>query len=174
MRQPVPARHEWYQQPAIWIVLGVLAFTVVSSFVLLGLAVRNPPQMVVDDYTTIAETSARELERDKRAQQLGLQAAVEFAANPGGGYRASARIESAGLMPAPPRLRLRVKHSTLTALDSDILLQRAKDAYAGVVDLPDSPFDLFIEDEAGTWRLAGRLPGPVSRVEMHALGQPAP
>ncbi|MEE4184796.1 MAG: FixH family protein [Gammaproteobacteria bacterium] len=174
MSEPETAGQQWHQQPAIWIVLGVLAFTVVSSFILLVLALQNPPQMVVEDYTTIAETSARELQRDKRAQQLGLQAAVEFVANPGGGYQASARLDSAGLLPAPQRLRLRVKHSTLTALDSDILLERTTGAYAGTVNLPDSPFDLFIEDEAGTWRLSGRLPGPVSRVEMEALGPAAP
>jgi hypothetical protein len=77
-------------------------------------------------------------------------------------------------LPAPQRLRLRVKHSTLASLDRDIFLERTAGAYAGSVDLPDSPFDLFIEDEAGSWRLTGRLPGPVARVEIEALGQPAP
>ncbi len=36
----------WHQQPTMWIVLGVLAFTVVSSFALLFLAATNPPELI--------------------------------------------------------------------------------------------------------------------------------
>lgn len=36
----------WHRQPTMWIVLGVLAFTFVSSGVLLYLAVTNPPELI--------------------------------------------------------------------------------------------------------------------------------
>ena len=45
----------WHRQPTIWIVLGVLAFTVLSSVVLLYLAATNPPELI--DRTPV-ETSA--------------------------------------------------------------------------------------------------------------------
>jgi len=37
----------WHQQPTVWIVLGVLAFTIVSSVVLLYLAATNPPELII-------------------------------------------------------------------------------------------------------------------------------
>ena len=36
----------WHRQPTVWIVLGVLAFTVVSSIILLILALSNPPELI--------------------------------------------------------------------------------------------------------------------------------
>ncbi len=36
----------WHKQPTVWIVLGVLAFTFISSFVLLYLAATNPPELI--------------------------------------------------------------------------------------------------------------------------------
>jgi len=36
----------WHRQPTVWIVLGVLAFTFLSSGVLLYLAVTNPPELI--------------------------------------------------------------------------------------------------------------------------------
>lgn len=36
----------WYRQPTIWLVLGILGFTIVSSFVLLFIATSNPPEMI--------------------------------------------------------------------------------------------------------------------------------
>lgn len=36
----------WHRQPTVWIVLGVLAFTIVSSIILLILALSNPPELI--------------------------------------------------------------------------------------------------------------------------------
>ncbi|MBT8422810.1 MAG: hypothetical protein KJP03_06810 [Gammaproteobacteria bacterium] len=38
--------NRWHQQPAMWVVFGILGFSVVSSFVLLFIAVRNPPDVI--------------------------------------------------------------------------------------------------------------------------------
>jgi len=169
-----PAGQEWHQQPTVWIVLGVLAFTIVSSIALLILAATNPPQMVVDDYTAITEISARERERDQRAQALGLTATVEFKAIEGTQFAVSAGVQSRKAAPLPAELALRVKHSTLTALDRDVLLKKVRGRYQGTVELPMTPFDLHIADPDGSWRLVARLPGPVSRLELEALGAANP
>ncbi len=41
-----PEGSEWHKQPTVWFVLGVLAFTLISSFVLLYLAATNPPELI--------------------------------------------------------------------------------------------------------------------------------
>ncbi len=44
---PLPAEDSaWHRQPTVWIVLGVLGFTIVSSFILLYLAATNPPDLI--------------------------------------------------------------------------------------------------------------------------------
>lgn len=45
----------WHSQPTMWIVLGVLAFTVLSSIVLLYLAATNPPELI-DKIPTAVES----------------------------------------------------------------------------------------------------------------------
>ncbi len=44
----------WHRQPTVWIVLGVLAFTIVSSFILLILAAANPPELIERKPTPVA------------------------------------------------------------------------------------------------------------------------
>lgn len=36
----------WYRQPTVWLVLGILGFTIVSSFALLFIATSNPPDLI--------------------------------------------------------------------------------------------------------------------------------
>jgi len=41
-----PQDSAWHKQPTVWLVLGILAFTIVSSVVLLYLAATNPPDLI--------------------------------------------------------------------------------------------------------------------------------
>jgi hypothetical protein len=41
-----PQDSAWHKQPTVWLVLGILAFTIVSSVVLLYLAATNPPELI--------------------------------------------------------------------------------------------------------------------------------
>lgn len=163
--------NQWHRQPAIWVVLGVLGFTFVSSFVLLFLAAQNPPEMVVEDYTAITEISAQERARDLQAKALGLSAVIEFDASE---VNTRVRLSSSTGYRVPDALVLRIKHSTRASFDAAINLQRNGTDYTGSVTLPASPFALFIEDPERTWRLSARLPGPVSRLELEALPTDGP
>jgi len=46
MQDPQPEDSAWHRQPTVWVVLGVLGFTVVSSFALLYVAATNPPELI--------------------------------------------------------------------------------------------------------------------------------
>lgn len=164
--------NKWHQQPAIWVVLGVLGFTFFSSFALLFLAANNQPEMVVDDYTAIAEISAQESAREARAQELGLTAVIEFAINTAGdgsATEATVRLTAQSDYATPATLQLRIKHSTRAALDRTALLEQRGNAYVGSVAVPPSPFTLIIGDIERSWRLSARLPGPVSRLELESV-----
>ena len=41
-----PQDSAWHKQPTVWLVLGVLAFTIVSSVALLYIAATNPPELI--------------------------------------------------------------------------------------------------------------------------------
>ena len=36
----------WHRQPAMWIVFGILGFSVVASFAMLFIATSNPPELI--------------------------------------------------------------------------------------------------------------------------------
>ena len=36
----------WHRQPAMWIVFGILGFSVVASFAMLFVATSNPPELI--------------------------------------------------------------------------------------------------------------------------------
>lgn len=36
----------WHKQPTVWLVLGILAFTIISSVVLLYIAATNAPEVL--------------------------------------------------------------------------------------------------------------------------------
>jgi hypothetical protein len=156
----------------MWVVMGVLAFTVVSSFILLVLATRNPPQLAVEDYTRIAEISAAERSRDRRARELGLSLALDFTARPDGSRRVTARIGSTAAAALPDRLVLRARHLTSADRDAEAVLTGSSGIYEGTVELDDSGYELVVEDLAASWRLRGRIAGLVSRLELQA--SPAP
>ena len=69
-------KDEWYQQPAMWVVMGVLGFTFIASFILVLIASQNQPDLVVEDYSRIAEITAAQDMQAKRARELGMNAVL--------------------------------------------------------------------------------------------------
>jgi hypothetical protein len=52
----------WHKQPTVWLVLGILAFTIVSSVVLLYIAATNAPELIdrnTPPATTVDESAVR-------------------------------------------------------------------------------------------------------------------
>ncbi len=45
-QKPPAEDSAWHRQPTVWIVLGILGFTIVSSFILLFIAASNPPDLI--------------------------------------------------------------------------------------------------------------------------------
>jgi len=148
MAEPRP----WYREPWPWILMAGPAATIVAGIFTMMLALRTEDGLVADDYYRQGLAINRELRRDERARELGLDAAVRFAG-------ASVRVVLRG--PAPPRLRLRLVHPARAGRDQAIVLHRvALDAYEGrLTPAGGERRRLLLEDAGGTWRLAGSWNG---------------
>jgi hypothetical protein len=145
----------WYRQFWPWFILAWPASAVVAGIATVIIAVNNPDGLVEDDYYKAGLAINRTLEREQRAQELGLQARARWQA-------AQQRLELHLRNPrsaAPSRLILKLIHPTRAGFDFRIpLLQQRGGHYLGL--LPVTPiaghWNLVLEPEDGSWRLSGR------------------
>ena len=143
----------WYRHFWVWFVLTPLIGTVLASIVTLFLA-GAPPALVVDDYGPIAMTVERDLQRDRRAAELGVTARLQIDPRSGSAGQAVA-VRLAGA--APRSLTLELIHPTLEGLDQRLELTRRGDTYTGTMPRADTRLYVLITDAAGDWRLSGEL-----------------
>lgn len=140
----------WYRQRWPWILMAGPAMVIVAGFVTLWLAVSSWDGLVADDYYKQGIAINRTLARAERAQALGLEA--RMAARDG---KVELRLSSRSGAELPPRIRLTFAHATRSGLDQALLLAGEGGVYAGAVSgLPAGHWQVLIEDEAETWRLA--------------------
>lgn len=142
----------WYREPWPWILMAGPAVVVVAGLATYWIAAATFDGMVVDDYYKQGLAINQVLERDRAAARLGLEAGVSVAA---GGHRIRVALAGAPLQ-GEQRLRLRLVHPAHADLDQDIALERAADGYEGAAQpMRAGRWNVTLEDEAKTWRLAG-------------------
>jgi hypothetical protein len=165
-----PTDNTWHQQPMIWMIIGLLGITMLASFALLYVASTNAPELVVDDYTNIAEISAQTRARDKRAAELGLSAAVLFepANTAVPTMKIQVQLKATEALPWPSRITVKTINSTLAALDTQTELTGHDGLYSGNLSLPSNTYDLHIEDPERTWRLSKRATGQIRQLDLSA------
>lgn len=148
----------WYRQPLVWMVIAIPGSSVLAGIVMLVLAAASYDGLVVDDYYKRGLEINRELERDRAAALLGLNAGVVFDSRSWDiRVRVTSRDPRALL---PSRLTLRLVHPTRSGLDRDIALRLSGEGrYSGSLDrLEPGHWHLQLETEA--WRIVGRMPVP--------------
>jgi uncharacterized protein len=152
--------------PALWPIIGIPAFAVVASLLLLWQAFGSTDSELPAHYFTEGRDLEADIARAQRALQLGVQleavfdrtgdvvANLGFAATPTG-------------YAAPATLELRVTHATLAARDRTLVLQRDADGrYRGrTAALDGGPWLVQIAD-GDVWRLRGRLEGDAGMLQM--------
>ena len=142
-----------YREPWPWLLMAGPATVVVAGIATAVLAVRSSDGVVADDYYKQGLAINRVLERGARARLLGLAATAGF-------DHVANRVDVVVTSHAPPlpRLRLTLVHPTRPGVDQAIVLTHAGDGrYTGRIDTSRSAnWNLTLEDEQATWRLAGR------------------
>ncbi len=158
-----PANNNWYQQPWIWFVIGLLAVTMLASFAMLFVAMTNAPDLVIEDYANIDAQTERTRAQDQQAVSLNLSAVVRVTED-------KLQVELSGNDAAswPDSITVRTRNSTLAELDSEAVFYGNKGVYNGILTLPGNGYDLIIESADSSWRLTKKMFGGASLINLEA------
>ena len=186
MSKPLPpsanahAVTPWYRQAWPWgLILGP-AVVVVACFYTLWLAIKTNDPMVVDDYYKQGLAVNRSLERDQVAAREGLQARLLFAAD--GGLRITLHARAGAAL--PDAMTLLLAHPAHEERDQRVSLLVTASTATRAEYVADAPlrldavsYQLALQDNAGRWRLTGRvnpLRQPQSELKSERKALPLP
>ena len=137
----------WYRQFWPWFILAILSWGVVSSSIMLSMALKNPPHMMTGDYAELGKALVDTHVRADRAEALGLAGTLR---SEQGAWRLRFDREASELSSAS--LLLLIQHPTDTARDRQVVLRRSApgEYRADALDIPDRG-RLIVSDLEQTW-----------------------
>jgi uncharacterized protein len=143
----------WYRERWPWALFAGPGSVIVAGIVTMTVAAGSNDGVVADDYYKRGLAINESIERDVRAQQLGLSGVALFSS---GKARVVLRSSGAGL---PPSVTLRLVHPTRSGEDASAALASiAPGVYEGALPRDtDGRRSLIVEDPVSHWRLKGVL-----------------
>lgn len=147
----------WYRQFWPWFIIALPLAAVIASIATLIIAAQDPDGLVVDDYYKQGLAINETLERDRKAQALGLSGLVRVDAG-----RLLLTLNGLPQNSVDEDFVLRLIHPTRPHLDRELPLTRAGDHQwsAELGAIAPGRWHVQLESAAGRWRLAGRLALP--------------
>jgi len=144
--KPAPAWHE----PLVWLVFGIPALTVVAGLITAWIAVQRADSNVAEDYYKRGLAINRSLDREARAQVLGLLAEISLQAD------RSLTVRLSGKVLPPESINLSMTHPVHAEQDRRIVLERGPDDlyHAAMAPAGRIAWDLAIESQ--DWRITAR------------------
>ncbi len=126
---PATAASPWYKHLWPWIIIGILTTSVCLSLTMVSIAVRNPDNLVNDNYYEAGKGINRSLDRELLAQQLALKASVHLDDLTG---EVDVRLTGSS---DPQKLELNLISPTQPAMDRRVLLSRVEQGrYVGQLE----------------------------------------
>ena len=158
----------WYRQFWPWFIIALPLTAVIASITTLFIAAHDPDGLVADDYYKQGLAINQTLDRERRAETLGLSGLLRVDTNT---QRISLTLEG----PLDERIQkdmvLKMIHPTRPNLDRTLTLN--SDVHgewsAALEHAAPGRWQLQLEPSAGDWRLSGRLTLPD---QQQALLQP--
>lgn len=154
------AAKRWYREPWPWLLMAGPIIVIIAGFATAWLAVRTSDGLVAEDYYKQGLAAGETLERSKRAEEMGVSAALRLT-----GDRVVIRLDmrSTAGVDVPLALLLTLSHPTRAGIDQKARLQRTEEGYVGELNLPASGHWLvLVEDEARTWRVMASVMLPAA------------
>lgn len=153
---PSPDSRPWYRHPWPWILMAGPGVVVVAGIVTAWIAVTTSDGLVADDYYKQGLAVNQKLARNDAAAAMQFEARVRLAAG-----RIDLKLTSRADAPMPARVRVTLAHPTRGGEDQKVVLTGDKGVYAGqIAALGPGRWLVVIEDEAGSWRMAGSVQLP--------------
>lgn len=141
----------WYRHRWPWILIAGPALVVVAGIVTAWIAVSTSDGLVADDYYKQGLEVNRKLARSDAAAAMQIEARLRLVAG-----RIDIGLASRSGASLPARLKVTLVHPTRAGEDQELVLSGDRGAYSGpLAPLGPGRWRVAIEDEAGTWRLAG-------------------
>ncbi len=142
--------HPWYREPWPWILFGMPGIVVVASLTTFWIAYHGRDELVADDYYKEGLGINRTLTRNRHALELGLMGQLRVS---GGGAKLALSAQKGATLPR--EVILSFTHPTRAEQDQSVKLELTPDGYRGAMHpLASGRWQIQIEDEAKTWRLA--------------------
>jgi hypothetical protein len=143
----------WYRHRWPWLLMLGPVTVIVAGVITTWLAATGNTALVADDYYKQGLTINRTLERERQADELGVEVALAAAARPDGMTQLDVVLSMTDMARRPSRLRVFLAHPTRSELDRELLLEGEAGRYTAVVrDLAPTHWKLVIEDDARSWR----------------------
>jgi hypothetical protein len=146
----------WYRYRWPWLLMAGPAVVVVAGIVTAWIATTTSDGLVADDYYKQGLAVNQMLARNDVAAAMQLEARLRLSAG-----RVELRLVSRADAQLPARIRVILAHPTRGGEDQMLTLEGEKGAYAGqTAALGAGRWQVVIEDEGKTWRLAGNVQLP--------------
>lgn len=159
-------RDNFRRNPALWLVIGLPAASIVAGIALVAIATRTGGHDISPDRVDrMAQVQQTDLGPDHRAMQMNLSAVLRrqddvLYLNP-----------ITGEFPRAP-LQLQLRHPLRAADDTQVTLAPQEDGQwqAELALAEDHDWNVVLSAEDGSWRLFGRLPAGQNAVRLaHAF-----
>lgn len=114
----------WHKYPLVWMMIFIPFSAVIMGVIMIWLAVDTDDGLVADDYYKQGMEINRVIERDKKADELGLSAIIEFDNDIG---LIKVKFDKGLLAAYPDSMPLQLQHATREDGDITVLLNHGMD-----------------------------------------------
>lgn len=145
----------WYKYPFVWFALSIPATAVFAGIGMIYLAVSTDDGLVADDYYKQGMAINKNLDRERKAAELGLSASVEYDREIG---RFMLKLKSGDLEVYPDSLLFSIEHATRAGSDHELVLFHGQgEQYVGYIKQPIADGIWHVEVLADEWRVGARI-----------------
>ncbi|HEY8569833.1 FixH family protein [Microbulbifer sp.] len=122
----------WYREPWFWLVMAPLVLVVITSFIMVSIAVRHSDDVVSDTYYKESRLYHYSAEQDQHARELNMAGVLLFSPED-----KVVTLDLRGDIDYPEKLLLSLSHPVEADLDDHVVLEQVSiGRYRGQVHVP--------------------------------------